>query len=255
VRSSAPFGCPPVISRRLYMARRHCVNPHEADLRQEPSSTGCYDIGAGRVVVVTSGSGEVASSRHSGEFSVLFVCTANLCRSPLAEHLTRSMSAELGLDLRVQSAGTDAIAGKPIHPSVAATLGRRGLAVAPTWSSRRLDRSAIQAADLILVAEASHRSRVAQLDPSAVARTFLLLQFAELVQAARSDSVHSLADLCTAANAARSRIAPVRRRSAEILDPIGGRQAAFEACAATIQAAVEASLRPLATEDRKLAAD
>jgi protein-tyrosine phosphatase len=185
----------------------------------------------------------------------LFVCTANLCRSPLAEHLARSTSAELGLALQADSAGTDAIAGEPIHPLAAETLTRRGIAVAPTWSSRLLDRSAIQTADLILVAEASHRSRVAQLEPSAVARTFLLLQFAELVRAASNDNVRSLPDLCTAANAARSRIAPVRHYSADIVDPIGGRRAAFDACAATIHAAIATSLRPLASGHRQLASD
>jgi len=207
------------------------------------------------VVVVTSGSGEVAHSRQADGFSVLFVCTANLCRSPLAEHLLRDLSATLGLALQAHSAGTDATAGEPIHALAAAALRRRGIAVEPTWSSRLLDRDAIQAADLILVAAPSHRSRVAHLEPTAVARTFLLLQFAELIRAAPSDSIRSLPDLCPAANAARSRITPARRHSAEIRDPIGGARAAFEACAATIDAAISATLRPLANGPWRLAAD
>lgn len=38
--------------------------------------------------------------------SVLFVCLGNICRSPLAEGICRSVLAERGVDLRVDSCGT-----------------------------------------------------------------------------------------------------------------------------------------------------
>jgi len=41
-------------------------------------------------------------------FGVLFVCTANHCRSPIAEHLLRRELASRDLDWSVASAGTRA---------------------------------------------------------------------------------------------------------------------------------------------------
>lgn len=56
--------------------------------------------------------------------NILFVCTGNTCRSPMAEELLRCMAKELQIDdLEVSSAGTDADAGLP----------RRS---ARAWSSR-----------------------------------------------------------------------------------------------------------------------
>jgi protein-tyrosine phosphatase len=37
--------------------------------------------------------------------SILFVCTGNICRSPTAEGVFRSLAEKAGLDLRIESAG------------------------------------------------------------------------------------------------------------------------------------------------------
>ncbi|MFN2560552.1 MAG: low molecular weight phosphatase family protein, partial [Jatrophihabitans sp.] len=46
-------------------------------------------------------------------FAVLFVCTGNVCRSPLAERLMRARLAP-GLPVAVSSAGTMGLSGYPI---------------------------------------------------------------------------------------------------------------------------------------------
>jgi len=38
--------------------------------------------------------------------SILFVCLGNICRSPLAEGIAKKISKNLGLDLKIDSAGT-----------------------------------------------------------------------------------------------------------------------------------------------------
>jgi protein-tyrosine phosphatase len=49
---------------------------------------------------------------------VLFVCYANICRSPLAEGVFRHMVAERGMGARfvIDSAGVAAVPGHPPHP-------------------------------------------------------------------------------------------------------------------------------------------
>jgi protein-tyrosine phosphatase len=47
---------------------------------------------------------------------ILFVCIGNICRSPIAEGLMRKKIRELGLDWKVDSAGTESLhVGEPPH--------------------------------------------------------------------------------------------------------------------------------------------
>lgn len=62
--------------------------------------------------------------------AVLFVCTANICRSPMAAALFANLLVEQGLDQgdwRIESAGTWAPTGRPAAPEVNAILSARGL--------------------------------------------------------------------------------------------------------------------------------
>lgn len=61
--------------------------------------------------------------------SILFVCTANICRSPMAEGVLRKLLANQGIeaDFDIDSVGThDYHAGKPPYPMAVASSKRRG---------------------------------------------------------------------------------------------------------------------------------
>jgi len=63
--------------------------------------------------------------------SVLFVCLGNICRSPLAEGAFRAEAARLGLEVRVDSAGTgDWHVGRPPDPRAQAVAARNGVDIA-----------------------------------------------------------------------------------------------------------------------------
>lgn len=98
--------------------------------------------------------------------NVLFVCTGNTCRSPLAEALAKKVAAERGIaDFTVSSAGTNAWDGSP--PSDGALLVgiERQLDIG-AHRARKLTRDLVGAADLILVMSTAHLDFVRQLGGS-----------------------------------------------------------------------------------------
>jgi protein-tyrosine phosphatase len=123
----------------------------------------------------------------SGErFTVLVVCHANLCRSPMAERLGRTAIAE-GLgdhagEFEVISAGTHAWTNRPMHPLAAEVLAERGIDGAG-FSSQRLTEGLVKRTDLVLTATRRQRAECVALDTSAVHRTFTIPQFGRYVAA------------------------------------------------------------------------
>lgn len=110
-------------------------------------------------------------------FSILVVCTGNLCRSPIAAQLLSARLVAAGFE--VVSAGTRAVVGAEMPPEAAAESRRYG--GNPTGhKGTQLTTQMPAVADLVLTAEAAHRRQVLELVPSAVSRTFTLRQFARL---------------------------------------------------------------------------
>ncbi|MCD4526950.1 adenylyl-sulfate kinase [Nocardioides sp. cx-173] len=156
--------------------------------------------------------------------NVLFVCTANICRSPYMELSARAATAE-DQGVMFRSAGTHGFREHPMDAVMAEALGRRGIDSAG-FVSRPLSAELIEQADLVLTAEASHRTFILQDHPTAFRKVFTLGQFA---QAATTHDL-SGADLLTAV-AERRGNADV---SLDVHDPYGRGPEAAEACATQI---------------------
>ena len=111
-------------------------------------------------------------------FSILCVCTGNICRSPAAERL---LAAALAPEVEVASAGTHALVGQPISPPMDALVAAAG--ADPTgFAARRLTERVLQPVDLVLALTRAHRGDVVELWPKAVRRTFTLKELARLLQ-------------------------------------------------------------------------
>jgi len=109
-------------------------------------------------------------------YNLLFVCTGNSCRSPLAEAIARREIAERGWShVAVASAGVAAAAGTPASDGAIQAAKEQGIDLAP-HRSQPLTPQLIEWADLILAMSTSHQSAVAELggaEKSALVTDFL----------------------------------------------------------------------------------
>ena len=110
-------------------------------------------------------------------FSILAVCTGNICRSPAVERL---LASQLAPSVSVSSAGTHALVGHPISEPMA-TLLRQAAVEPEPFEARRLSEQMVKESDLILAMTRVQRGLVVELSPAAVRRTFTLREFARLL--------------------------------------------------------------------------
>ncbi|WP_261555571.1 protein-tyrosine-phosphatase [Frankia tisae] len=209
------------------------------------SGTG-WPVYAARPVV----SGE-AGDRHR-PWTVLLVCTGNLCRSPLAEHLAAArFRAAADAAPVFHSAGVRARPAEPMHPHAAALLRARGVEPG-AFRTRPLTAELVGASDLVLGATRGHRSAVVALAPRALRRTFTLREFGRLTSGVRLADLppgepRMAGEYLTAAAwrvRAAGRVVPASLD--DLADPLEGGRDAFEACARMIDEALSGPLALLA---------
>jgi protein-tyrosine-phosphatase len=105
--------------------------------------------------------------------SLLFVCTANVCRSPMATGIFIDLLNGQNAEWRVESAGTWAMDGEPVLPSVKQLLNKKGIDLGP-HSSRSVSRELLQQFNLILTMESGHKEALRAEFPDLSSRVYLL---------------------------------------------------------------------------------
>jgi RpiB/LacA/LacB family sugar-phosphate isomerase len=117
--------------------------------------------------------------------TILFLCTGNVCRSPMAEGLFRHAVKGRG-EFRVISAGLGAIDGEPPTHHSAQAMKEIGLDISKQRSNA-LTAEMVRSADLILGMTHSHVDTVLLLYPSAAEKTFLLREFDDTLEPYEKD--------------------------------------------------------------------
>jgi protein-tyrosine phosphatase len=106
---------------------------------------------------------------------LIFVCTGNTCRSPMAEGLMKHL---LGPDCgwEISSAGIHASNGCPASSGAVEALRMLRIDLSK-HSSRRLTAAMVREADLIVTMTAAHRDTVLAIAPESAGKVFLLKSF------------------------------------------------------------------------------
>lgn len=142
------------------------------------------DISAGSLILQRKGAisipkieqitGQEVKLGKKLDFNVLFVCTGNLCRSPMAEIHLKDITRDLK-KLKIQSAGITAITGAKIYEIAREVLKENKLKTKHT--SRLLTKPFIEWADLILVMENFHKTYIKFLSPQSKNKILFLRNF------------------------------------------------------------------------------
>ena len=108
---------------------------------------------------------------------ILFVCTGNTCRSPMAGAYFKSLCEKSGrTDITVESAGTFAGNGEPASAQSVSVMKGYGIDLS-THKSSKLTKEKTDEADLIIAMTSSHRHHIGSMSFSALKKTRTLLEF------------------------------------------------------------------------------
>ena len=121
--------------------------------------------------------------------TILFVCTGNVCRSPMAEGLMRHALGNHP-QYRVVSAGMGALDGQPVTPESEQAMAEIGLDIS-NHVSQALRVPLVEAATYIFTMTRQQQDTIQALYPSAAEKTFLLREFedAEVIGKDVSDPI------------------------------------------------------------------
>lgn len=169
---------------------------------------------------------------------LLILCTANVCRSPMAQALLSAALKGRQANASVVSGGFMAW-GAPADKKAVWAMDRLGFDISNHESSNVRDRLDPMP-DLVLVMERTHLRKLAELDRATINVSFTLKEFVHLTtlegpRRAGEPLSHYVARLCVSRNVF---ILSSPTNNLDIADPIGARKSAFLRCAFEIQGLV-----------------
>lgn len=163
---------------------------------------------------------------------LLFVCTANQCRSPMAGALLRRRLAERGCHAAIATAGFMA-AGQPVPPEVLAAMAAVDIDLS-AHLSRMIEPPLLEGADVIVTMTRQQLVDAVSLVPAVWERAFTLRELVGRGEAvgprqAQNGDRQDVAAWIRVVGAGRTRSGILGlAMEDDIADPMGGRQRGFE---------------------------
>jgi protein-tyrosine phosphatase len=196
---------------------------------------------------MSSGSGTSDTRSDRPDFTILVVCTGNLCRSPVAEaYLRKHVSTLRGITVR--SAGTGTEEGRPLPQETRVVGARHGLSLKP--SSHRIWVSDIAAADLIITMTREHRREVVRMDRRANRRVFTLRELERVIEAvggarARGGAGDETAWVDELSTMRGTAARPTREADDDVVDPFGRAESVYDQMLSEMLPALDALIAAL----------
>lgn len=106
--------------------------------------------------------------------TIIFICTGNTCRSPMAEGLFRQLGGEAETGLTAASAGLYTENGLPASANAVAAAAERGADIS-AHRSRQLTPEMVREAKYLVCMTGAHYDRLCELFPEARDKVFTLL--------------------------------------------------------------------------------
>ena len=97
--------------------------------------------------------------------NILFICTGNTCRSPMAELYFNSVMAKTGGRHRARSAGLSAYPGDTISRHAGEVMRRNGIDPGAFLRSRRVSQYMLEESDMIVAMTRAHAEALAAAAP------------------------------------------------------------------------------------------
>lgn len=127
-------------------------------------------------------------------FSILTVCTGNICRSPLTQQLLQAGLSHLS-GVTVSSAGTGALVGFPM-PDQAQVIARDLGVVSPELHvARAITIEQLREASLVLALSREHRRAIVEMLPRGARHTFTLRELERLLTGVSDSDFDAMRDM------------------------------------------------------------
>lgn len=180
---------------------------------------------------------------------ILFVCTGNTCRSPMAEGMFRRLAQERGMVVEVSSAGVATVEGLPISHHAEGVL--KDLGIKDQITSTPLHAGLIEWADLVLTLTQSHKRQAIATFPEKADKIYTLKEYVEedeTILAEQAELSQLIADLELSRALGQALEEAKERRIRELLqrmpqydisDPFGGSRREYDMAAQEIREALE----------------
>lgn len=109
--------------------------------------------------------------------NILFVCTGNTCRSPMAEGIFKALLKDNNIDnINVSSAGISTFEGDSANEKAIYTLRNKGIDI-KSHKSRQITKEIIENSDLILTMTKSHKGMILNALPEYLNKIFTIKEY------------------------------------------------------------------------------